>query len=128
MTTPPPLTDAELAELYSQFCECRPLDMDRTSHSHDCGGELVLRAISELRRLRPTPPPTVGEPREIRVKVDCVIRVRGDTLPAVNRPLDIVQHGVTALGAIEILPGARVFVGFTRRESIRIRAGARRRL
>lgn len=127
----PPLTDAELAELYSQFCECRPLDMDRTSHSHDCGGDLVLRAISELRHLRalaPVPADPAAPLREIRVKIDCVVRVPGETLPAINKPLDIVEGGVRALGAAEILPGARVHVSFTRQESIRIRAGARRKL
>lgn len=66
--------------------------------------------------------------REVRVRIDCVIRVPGETLPAILRPLDVVEKGVRELGATEILPGARVHVNFTRAESIRARAGARRKL
>jgi hypothetical protein len=30
------LTNAMLAGYFGEHCECRPLDIERTSHSHDC--------------------------------------------------------------------------------------------
>lgn len=66
--------------------------------------------------------------REVRVRIDCIIRVPGETLPAVMRPLDVIEKGVRELGATEILPGGRVLVNFTRKESIAVRAKANRKL
>jgi hypothetical protein len=36
MTKPEDLTDEMLAGYFSKHCECRPLDIERTGHSHDC--------------------------------------------------------------------------------------------
>lgn len=33
---PEDLTDEVLAGYFGEHCECRPLDIERTSHSHDC--------------------------------------------------------------------------------------------
>lgn len=35
------ITDAQILELLSWHCECRPLDVYRTSHSHDCDDDIV---------------------------------------------------------------------------------------
>lgn len=63
--------------------------------------------------------------REVRVKIDCVIRVPGETLPALDKPLDVVEKGVSALGAIEILPGARVRINYTRAQAGELRRASR---
>lgn len=31
-----PVTDAQIIELFTQHCSCRPVDTARLSHSHDC--------------------------------------------------------------------------------------------
>lgn len=36
MIKPENLTDAVLAGYFGEHCECRPLDIERASHSHDC--------------------------------------------------------------------------------------------
>ena len=36
MIKPDDLTDEMIAGYFGEHCECRPLDVDRTSHSHDC--------------------------------------------------------------------------------------------
>jgi hypothetical protein len=35
------ITDAQIRELFAAHCECRPLDADRTSHSHDCDDDIT---------------------------------------------------------------------------------------
>jgi 5-methylcytosine-specific restriction endonuclease McrA len=35
------ITDDQIRELLAKHCECRPLDVERTSHSHDCDDEIV---------------------------------------------------------------------------------------
>lgn len=64
---------------------------------------------------------------EIRIKIDCVIEVPGDGLPALDNPLDLIERGVTVLKATKILPGARVRIGYTRAHAILLRREAKRR-
>jgi hypothetical protein len=45
------LTDEELNAMARGACECRPLDFDRDSHSHDCD-DLYFRGVAELRERR----------------------------------------------------------------------------
>ena len=45
------LTDDDLRPLFEAHCECRPVDMDRESHSHDCDDD-TLNWISQYRALR----------------------------------------------------------------------------
>lgn len=65
--------------------------------------------------------------REIRVKIDCVIEVPGDSLPSLERPLDLIEYGVTVLKATKILPGARVRIGYTHTQAVLVRRGARKK-
>lgn len=30
------ITDEQILKLFAAHCECRPLDIERVSHSHDC--------------------------------------------------------------------------------------------
>ena len=47
------LTDEELAGMFGAHCECRPIDILREYHSHDCDtGEVGLRAAIEIVTLR----------------------------------------------------------------------------
>ena len=34
------ITDEEIRALFAKHCECRPLDVERTSHSHDCDDDI----------------------------------------------------------------------------------------
>lgn len=36
MIEPSDLSEEMIAGYFGEHCECRPLDVDRTSHSHDC--------------------------------------------------------------------------------------------
>lgn len=36
MVQPTDLTDEMIVGFFGEHCECRPVDVDRTSHSHDC--------------------------------------------------------------------------------------------
>lgn len=40
MIKPEDLTDEMLAGYFGEHCECRPLDIERTGHSHDCDDDL----------------------------------------------------------------------------------------
>ena len=35
------ITDDQIRALFANHCECRPLDVDRSSHSHDCDDDIV---------------------------------------------------------------------------------------
>ena len=35
------ITDDQIRELFAAHCECRPLNVDRTSHSHDCDDDIA---------------------------------------------------------------------------------------
>ncbi len=35
------ITDAQILALFAKHCECRPLDVDRRSHSHDCDTDIT---------------------------------------------------------------------------------------
>lgn len=35
------ITDDQILGLYAKHCECRPLDINRTSHSHDCDDAIL---------------------------------------------------------------------------------------
>lgn len=41
MITADTITDDEIRELFARHCECRPIDIERTSHSHDCDAEIA---------------------------------------------------------------------------------------
>ncbi len=36
MITADTITDERIGELFATHCECRPIDIERASHSHDC--------------------------------------------------------------------------------------------
>jgi len=35
------ITDEQIRELFARNCECRPLDIERVSHSHDCDADIA---------------------------------------------------------------------------------------
>lgn len=35
------ITDQQILVLFAQHCECKPLDIERASHSHDCDTEIT---------------------------------------------------------------------------------------
>ena len=41
MITVDTITDEQIHELFARHCECRPINIDRTSHSHDCDDDIV---------------------------------------------------------------------------------------
>lgn len=41
MITTDNITDAQIHALFAQHCECRPLDIERASHSHDCDADFA---------------------------------------------------------------------------------------
>jgi len=44
MVRPLDLTDAMIVGFFGEHCECRPVDIDRISHSHDCDVPLCEEA------------------------------------------------------------------------------------
>jgi hypothetical protein len=49
----------------------------------------------------------------VRIKLDFVVDWPGDGIPR-TPPLDIIEHGVSAFRATEILPGAKVSLNIVR--------------
>lgn len=41
MSTTDDITDEQILALFAKHCECRPIDVDRTSHSHDCDDDVA---------------------------------------------------------------------------------------
>jgi len=41
MLTADTITDAQICELSARHCECRPLDIECVSHSHDCDADVA---------------------------------------------------------------------------------------
>jgi hypothetical protein len=42
------ITDKQIRELFARHCKCRPLDVDRASHSHDCDTGITETCLAAL--------------------------------------------------------------------------------